>query len=154
MSDEENQENKVEEFTGTLDAVMDARLPKDGKALSRGPIFDREEITFRVSSSTCTPGVFSGPNGEEQEFKLTVVALTHQEEIEATRGVKTPTDLPFALAKKALYRFNGNILDDKKRGFLMEAIGPKGRQIVLAGYGEVNAAGDEAMGKLHSEWEV
>lgn len=153
MSNEEKEE-AVAEFTGSLGAIMESRLPKDGKALKQGPIFDREEITFRMSSDTCSPGIFSGSSGEIVEFKLTVVALTHQEEVEATRSVKAPTDLPFALAKKALYKFNGELLDDNKRSFLFEAIGPKGRQVALAAYGEVNSAGDEAMGKLHSEWEV
>ena len=156
MSEEEKTETEdtVAEFTGSLDAVMDNMLPKDGKALKSGPIFEREELTFRMSSDTCVPGVFSGSSGEVVEFKLTVVALTQQEEIEATRTVKTPTDLPFKLAKKSLYKFQGKVLTDKKRDFLFEALGPKGRQVVLAGYSEINAPGDEAMGKLHSEWEV
>lgn len=157
MSNEEEEE-VVEtgpvEFAGNLDSLMDAHMPKDGKALRAGPIFEREIRTFSMDSSTCMPGVFDGPNGEETTFKLSVVALTHQEEIEATRSIKAPTDLPFAMAKKSLYEFNGVKLSDKKRNFLFEAIGPRGRSIVLAAYAEVNAPGDEALGKLQSEWEV
>lgn len=158
MSNEEQEVAEDEsgpiEFVGSLDAIMEAKMPANGKALRGGPIFERESIVFRMSSSTCTPGTFEGPNGEETEFKITVIALTHQEEIEATRTVKAPTDLPFMLAKRSLHKFNDKVLDDKRRGFLFEAMGPKGRQLILQAYGEVNAAGDEAVGKLHSDWEV
>ena len=150
-----SEESKNEEpQLADLDMVMDRMLPKDGAALKAGPIFERTEFTFPVSGDTCTDGVFYDESGDPQMFKLTVVSLTHQEELDATRSVKAPTDLPFMLAKKSLYKFNGKQLNDKKREFLWEALGPKGRQVVTVAYSEVNAAGDEALGKLHSEWEV
>lgn len=157
MSNEEEEtqeETGPIEFTGNIEDVMDRVLPKDGKALRAGPIFEPQTLKFGMSSNTCNPGFFEGPSGEETEFKLTVVALSHQQEIEATRSVKAPTDLPFALAKRSLIKFNDKKLTDKRRDFLWEAVGPKGRQVILTGYTEINSAGDEALGKLHSEWEV
>lgn len=139
--------SKTEDFD--LDSIMELHGKRDGAAMKGGALFEREEFTFPMSGETCAPGVFY-LNGEPLEFKLTVVGLTHQEELEAGRTVKAATDLPFALAKRSLFAFKGKPLDMKKREWLWEALGPKGRQVVVNAYGEVNAAGDEALGKLQT----
>jgi hypothetical protein len=136
-----------------LDALMTRMVPTGPAALRAAPIFERELYQFVMTGDSCAPGVFSGEDGKPLSFTVTVCALTTQEEIEVTRSVKNPLDLPFALAKKSLHKFNNQPLDDKKRGFLWEAFGPKGRQLVIYASSHVNSAGDEAVGKVQDGWE-
>jgi hypothetical protein len=137
-----------------LQAIMGRMLPVNGKAMKNREIFERAEFTFPVSGASCLPGVFVDSEGKPMTFKLTVTSLLHSEEIEATRTIKGATDLPFALSKRSLFKFNGVRIDQKKRDFLWEAIGPKGRQLVVYAFSQMNSAGDEAVGKMQSGLEV
>jgi hypothetical protein len=135
-----------------LEALMSRIVPTGPAAMRGGPLFERETYQFVMKGDSCAPGVFTDGEGKSLSFTVTVCSLTTQEEIEVTRSVKNPLDLPFALAKRSLHEFNGKPLDDKKRKFLWEAFGPKGRQLVIYASSHVNSAGDEAVGKVQDGW--
>lgn len=142
----------VQDFrSDMLDRIMEAKVPKGAEALKHtGEIIRRREVTFDVDGADCAEGAFVDQEGNYLVFNITLRSLSSAQELECLRQVQKGPEAPFIMARMALYKVNGRELDEARRGFVWEALGMGGRQVVLGAFQVLGAASEAALGKYLS----
>ena len=83
-----------------------------------------------------------------KDLRLTLRSLSAKDEIAAAAEAgSSPITLGFAMAKRALHRVGAQKLDIARRDFLMEALGPLGRSLVMGAYNQLAVPDEEMVGK-------
>lgn len=126
---------------GALAKAMARVQQGGGGALRGGELIPRRSIRFTMDHQECMEGIFT------EDFVIRMDTLTPAEETKVLHGAGDPMSVVSLLAQAALADVNGTRLDDIGREFLWTAIGPGGRQIVIAMYNEIGAAAPMSWGK-------
>ncbi len=116
-------------------------------------LFPRQEIELIIDGSECAPGVFCDEDGVYYDFKVTLRALSSAEELDVFSVSDVTEDQvggAFQMAKKSFYKMNGTRLKSDQKELLWELLGPKGRQLIMRGFGEISQISPAAVGKLRS----
>ncbi len=106
----------------------------------------RRTLTFIVDHTLCVPGIF------EEDFELTLGALTPRLEIEASKAAKgDPTTMAFGMARLSIMAVNGERVSSAKgeNDFLWQALDQGGRQLVVAMFAKMSPD-EEAVGKAEA----
>ncbi len=124
-------------------------------ALSGGKrdLFPRQEIDLIIDGSECAPNVFCDEDGVYYDFKITLRSLSSAEELDVFSTSDVTEDQvggAFQMAKKSFYKMNGTKMKSDQKDLLWELLGPKGRQLVMRGFGEISQISPAAVGKLRS----
>lgn len=129
--------------SGFLAAAMERKV-ESGNLTGAGKGMPRRTLTFTMDHTVCVPGIF------EEDFEITVGALTPRLELEASKQAKgDPTTMAFLMAKLSVMQVNGDTVS-AGRGqleFLWEALDQGGRQIVVAMFSKIGAPDEDALGK-------
>jgi hypothetical protein len=75
-------------------------------------------------------------------------SLSTTEEIEALSGVSDAGQVPYLLARAALYAINGKPIPSDRKDFFWEGFGMQGRQICLMAFQHIGSASGAAVGKF------
>lgn len=133
--------------------TLSEAFERSTKPLSDGrkPEVPRREITFTMDHTLCAPGTF------EEDFEVTLRALTSGEELAAARTSKGDvTVMALEMAKRSVYAVDGEPLD-RGRGqdeWFWSVIGSGGRQLVTALFAHVGTPGEAALGKAMASIKV
>jgi len=126
---------------GTLTAAWDRSTKGLGDRRADVP---RREITFTIDHTVCAPGIF------EEDFEITLSALTSADELAAARASKGEvTVMALDMARRSIVAVDGEPLD-RSRGqdeWLWQVLGGGGRQLVAAMFAQVGTPGEAALGK-------
>ncbi len=136
--------------SGFLQAAM-ARKVEQGNLSGAGKGMPRRTVTFTMDYAVCVPGIF------EEDFEITLGALTPRLELEASRQSKgDPTTMAFVMAKLSIVSGNGDSLSQAKgeADFLWEALDQGGRQILVAMFAKIGAPDEDALGKAEESASV
>ena len=108
-----------------------------------GDTVKRRYTTFVLDHKMCLPDTFP------EDFKLTLMSLTHGEEMDCTRGKATdPLSVGMLYAQRSLHSINGGKqLDNFERDWLWEVLGGGGRQLAVGLFSNIGMATEEALGK-------
>jgi hypothetical protein len=139
MSEKKAAEEKPSNGTdpGALEAAFQ-------RTLSSGHGIPRRKATFRVSYEDCSPNTFT------EDFDITIGALTSALELRASALAKgDSTALALHMARLSVIAINGTTIDpaSTKGEWFWDAIGQRGRMLVVSMFGELGAPGEEALGK-------
>ena len=104
-----------------------------------------------MDASVCAPGVF------DEDFEVTLRALTSAEELAAARGSKGDvTVMALDMAKRSIHAIDGEVVD-RSRGqdeWLWGVIGSGGRQLITAMFANIGTPGEAALGKAMASIKV
>lgn len=123
---------------GLLGAVFKASTPANGAAISGGEIFKRNRVTFPVPAKYCTVPF-------PEDFELTIVESSPDDEMESARVAENGSMVIQELAKRSMDGLNGEKITEITRGWLWNALGQRGRTLVVAAY--AHHMGVDAEGK-------
>lgn len=115
------------------------------------PNVPRRTIQFTVDHTVCNPGVF------EEDFEVTLTALTPHDELAATRESKGDVmAMAMSMARRCISHVNGAAVDRSvgMDEWLWNALGTGGRQLVTAMFAYVGTPGEEALGKAQTSLKV
>lgn len=115
------------------------------------PDVPRRTVTFEVDHTVCAPGVF------DEDFELTLSALTPGEELAAARACRGDvTSMAMTMARNSVTHVNGTPIDRSvgQDEWLWNVLGSGGRQLVVAMFAFVGVPGEDAMGKAQATLRV
>lgn len=127
-----------EKYTSTGSAAMNGS----------GSAIPNRTVEFPLDG-TVSPA-FIDEAGNIQDVMIIMRSLTSGEEMKATRGCMDPIAMTSLLTKASIRSASGQILNDTKREFFWELIGPGGRQICLTMFSEIGTATPDAVGKAQA----
>jgi hypothetical protein len=84
----------------------------------------------------------------DRDFELTLATLNATTELRAARAAQgDPASMAYELAKQSMYAVDGARLGEAQRQWLWEALGPKGRALVVQMFQTIGAPDDNSQGK-------
>lgn len=156
----ENQEGEItqppevrDDSEGLFARVFERTTQQGPGAMGGGPLIPRRYVEFDVDGAECSPGMFVDDQGRPVTFRLTLQSLLSGEEISATAGVTDPAAAVQHMARASLHQVNGAVIPSgPQREFLWEALGPGGRQLVLAMFQEIGSVTPVGLGKAMASY--
>jgi hypothetical protein len=119
-----------------LDQVFAASTPVGGAAMAGGELFHRKRVTFEVPKHYCTVDF-------PTNFDLTIIESTPQQEMAVAAIASNGNEVQYLLAKHSMDAVNGKKIGETKRDWLWEALGSRGRTLVVGAYSQHLGVGPE-----------
>lgn len=132
---------------GLLEKAFNRSTQTGPGAMSSGEVIPRRRISFDIDGSDCAPKQFTNEAGEYVTFRMTLSTLMSGEEISATKGILDPAEAGLTMAKSTIEKINGAPCVGDQLDWTWEALGPKGRQLVITMYAQIGALDPVGMGK-------
>lgn len=137
---------------GFFDAVYQQHTRTGADAFTDAPLLPRRRYKFDLDTSEALPGIFVDGDGNPVILEVTVCSLTSGEELEALAGLKNPAEAQLRLTRRSIESVSGTELDDDKRAFFWEAIGPAGRAVVTIAFSRCGTPGASTLGKFQASF--
>lgn len=119
-------------------------------ALAPGDRFPRARVEFEMDTGECCPGVFTAPDGTAATLRVTLMALTTAQEVQATRGITDAMAIVHAWARTSIAMVDGERLSADQAEWFWESIGQRGRQLIEAMYQNIGTISPAAVGKAQA----
>lgn len=137
-----------------LDKLFQKITTLNSRALADRPLFYSRTVTFTVSGAECSPGVFVDEEGLPFDFKLTMKAMSSEDEAKALASAPPGHGTPFYLTKMMLFQINGTIIRPEQRDFVWESLGMQNRALCFQGYLQLSGPSAAALGKFQESISV
>lgn len=137
-------------------SIFDQATTRGAGAIGGKSVVRRREITFVIDGGVGMlradgAPVFSDEDGNVLDVRIRMRSLTSAEERGVIKKVAgNPGSAPFELAKAALFSACGEKLDDAKKEWLWEVLGPGGRNLCVIAYNMIGGASATVMGKYQA----